>query len=71
MTGAPLDPIRLPLSTKVRACRTRKCDHVWQSFETEIDLDASAAVTAYLGNGGALEQAQSMAAHESPRTTQL
>jgi len=28
-------------------------------------------ITAYLGNGGALEHAQSMAAHESPRTTQL
>jgi hypothetical protein len=25
----------------------------------------------YLGNGGALEHAQSMAAHESPRTTKL
>jgi site-specific recombinase XerD len=28
-------------------------------------------ITAYLGNGGALEYAQSMAAHESPRTTKL
>ncbi len=28
-------------------------------------------ITAYLGNGGALENAQSMAAHESPRTTKL
>jgi site-specific recombinase XerD len=28
-------------------------------------------ITAYLGNGGALEHAQSMAAHESPRTTKL
>jgi integrase/recombinase XerD len=26
-------------------------------------------ITAYLGNGGTLEHAQSMAAHESPRTT--
>jgi integrase len=26
-------------------------------------------ITAYFGNGGALEHAQSMAAHESPRTT--
>jgi hypothetical protein len=25
----------------------------------------------YLGNGGVLEHAQSMAAHESPRTTKL
>lgn len=28
-------------------------------------------ITAYLNNGGALEHAQSMAAHESPRTTKL
>jgi site-specific recombinase XerD len=29
------------------------------------------SITAYLGNGGVLEPAQSMAAHESPRTTKL
>ena len=28
-------------------------------------------ITAYLSNGGALEHAQKMAAHESPRTTEL
>jgi integrase len=28
-------------------------------------------ITAYLGNGGTLEHAQEMAAHESPRTTKL
>ncbi len=28
-------------------------------------------ITAYLSNDGALEHAQSMAAHESPRTTKL
>ena len=28
-------------------------------------------ITAYLANGGALEHAQQMAAHESPRTTKL
>jgi len=28
-------------------------------------------ITAYLANGGTLEHAQSMAAHESPRTTAL
>jgi integrase/recombinase XerD len=28
-------------------------------------------ITAYLGNGGALEHAQEMAGHESPRTTKL
>jgi len=29
------------------------------------------SITAYLSNGGALEYAQLMAAHESPRTTKL
>ncbi len=29
------------------------------------------SITAYLSNGGALEHAQAMAAHESPRTTKL
>jgi integrase len=28
-------------------------------------------ITAYLANGGTLEHAQTMAAHESPRTTKL
>jgi len=28
-------------------------------------------ITAYLANGGALEHAQEMAAHDSPRTTKL
>jgi site-specific recombinase XerD len=28
-------------------------------------------ITAYLSNGGALEHAQEMAAHENPRTTKL
>ncbi len=28
-------------------------------------------ITAYLSNGGQLEHAQGMAAHESPRTTRL
>jgi integrase len=28
-------------------------------------------ITAYLANGGALDHAQEMAAHESPRTTKL
>jgi hypothetical protein len=32
---------------------------------------ALTGITAYLSNGGALEHAQEMAAHESPRTTKL
>jgi hypothetical protein len=38
-----------------------------------LDATPSAprGITAYLSNGGALEHAQEMAAHESPRTTKL
>jgi hypothetical protein len=32
---------------------------------------APTGITAYLSNGGALEHAQEMAAHERPRTTKL
>jgi hypothetical protein len=32
---------------------------------------ASCGITAYMENGGLLENAQNMAAHESPRTTKL
>ena len=31
----------------------------------------STSITAYLLNGGTLERAQAIAAHESPRTTKL
>jgi hypothetical protein len=31
----------------------------------------AAGITAYLVNGGSMEHAQDMAAHESPRTTKL
>ena len=42
-----------------------------------IDVDMcchtfrATGITAYLDNGGTLENAQAMAAHESPRTTKL
>jgi hypothetical protein len=41
--GAPLDPARLPLSSKLRARLARWCARFQQSFETEIDLEAFAA----------------------------
>jgi integrase len=42
-------------------------------IEAEIGCHTFRAtgITAYLANGGALEHAQEMAAHESPRTTKL
>ena len=33
--------------------------------------ESAFGITAYLENGGTLEKAQQMAAHESPRTTKL
>jgi site-specific recombinase XerD len=35
------------------------------------DSFRATGITAYLANGGALEHAQAMAAHESPRTAKL
>ena len=39
--------------------------------ETGCHTFRATGITAYLANGGALEHAQEMAAHESPRTTKL
>ena len=41
--GAPLNPNRLPLSSKLRERLTRWCVRFQRSFEREIDLDAFAA----------------------------
>jgi hypothetical protein len=46
-------------------CRRRHPRTDWQSHVR------ATGITAYLANGGALEHAQEMAAHESPRTTKL
>jgi hypothetical protein len=40
---APLDPVKLPLSLRLRARLTRWCARFQESFETEIDLDAFAS----------------------------
>ena len=43
------------------------------SFQTKIGCHTFRAtgITAYLDSAGTLENAQAMAAHESPRTTKL
>ena len=46
------------------SCQTAHAERLHHSFR-------ATGITAYLANGGALEHAQSMAAHESPRTTKL
>ena len=40
-------------------------------FKINLGCHVFRAITAYLDNGGTLENAQLMAAHESPRTTKL
>jgi len=39
--------------------------------KSAVTRSGQPGITAYLANGGALEHAQEMAAHESPRTTKL
>jgi site-specific recombinase XerD len=49
----------------------------WRCYEAELGAAANChtfratGITAYLLNGGTLEHAQAIAAHESPRTTKL
>jgi integrase len=49
----------------------------WRAAAAELIVHVSnhsfraTGITAYLNNGGSLENAQVMAAHESPRTTKL
>jgi integrase/recombinase XerD len=57
-----------------RPLRTRKA---WRAVAAGIHAPIgnhtfrATGITAFLANGGALEHAQEMAAHESPRTTKL
>jgi site-specific recombinase XerD len=46
---------------RAAAIPTAVCNHTYRAT----------GITAYLDNGGSLENAQAMAAHESPRTTKL
>jgi hypothetical protein len=58
--AAPLDALRIP--TARLATRS-----AWTGTHTF----RATGITAYLENGGQLKHAQTMAAHESPRTTKL
>jgi integrase/recombinase XerD len=64
-TGLPMHRIDV-----YRMIRRRAAD---MSLQTKIGCHAFRAtgITAYLEAGGTLENAQAMAAHESPRTTKL
>ena len=53
--------ITLQRRARAAGIPTAVCNHTFQAT----------GITAYLNNGGSLENAQAMAAHESPRTTKL
>ena len=65
LTATPMDRV-----DAYRMIRQRTGD---AGFKKRIGCHAFRAtgITAYLEAGGALENAQAMAAHESPRTTKL
>lgn len=49
----------------------RRCRRAGQSAEVCCHSFRATGITAYLENGGTIENAQAIAAHESPRTTKL
>jgi integrase len=65
LTDGPLSRVEVFLMIKRRAraagLPASTCCHTFRAT----------GITAYLANGGALENAQAIAAHESPRTTKL
>ena len=70
LPGRPLTENRLEQSEVWRMIRRRAKD---AAIKTQIGNHTFRAtgITAYLQNGGTLEHAQQIAAHESPRTTKL
>jgi hypothetical protein len=58
---AEVSLVRCPPAERSRCRRGRPQSGTFRATE----------ITAYLSNGGTLEHAQEMAAHESPRTTKL
>jgi site-specific recombinase XerD len=60
----PIPPITAPDLIEAVSALTRAAEIGNHSFR-------ATGITAYLANGGALEHAQEMAAHESLRTTKL
>jgi len=49
----------------------RRCRKAGISMTTNCHTFRATGITAYLLNGGTVENAQAIAAHESPRTTKL
>jgi integrase len=49
----------------------RRAEDLGMKIRNGCHTVRATGITAYLENGGTLENAQAMAAHESPRTTKL
>ena len=68
-------PIDLSIRRHVRSCGRWFLPELFrQASRHKLDFSrprARAGITAYLENGGTIENAQAIAAHESPRTTKL
>ena len=64
-------PSRVRLLVSVRGEDTQHRSPGRRHTETNSHTFRATGITAYLLNGGALERAQRIAAHESPRTTKL
>jgi integrase len=72
-------PAELPISCDLRRfVQSENCRYYCAFWRRKPIIESignhsfrATGITAYLANGGALEHAQAMAAHESPRTTKL
>jgi integrase/recombinase XerD len=73
LTTAPGRPLSIEPMTQPDAWRMIRRRAKAASIKTKIGCHTFRAtgITAYLANGGTLEHAQQIAAHESPRTTKL
>lgn len=49
----------------------RRCAHAELGAKANCHTFRATGITAYLLNGGTIENAQAIATHESPRTTKL
>ena len=73
LSTAPGRPLSLEPMTQPDAWRMirRRAKHAGIKTKIGCHTFRATGITAYLENGGTLEHAQQIAAHESPRTTKL
>ena len=60
-----------PQRCRLHGCLYHRRRHRRGKESSPLPQSRATGITAYRANGGTLEHAQSMAAHESPRTTKL